>query len=157
MVQKLLVAMCVGLLSGSVMAQEQEGPSTEQVLGAIAGGALGSTIGSGDGRKAATVLGAIIGYRNGDRLLGNNNNNFRNHDHYNNRVYRLNQYDYVREQCRNHLPMAYERDWNLKQAWLNGCVERVNRELRAQRQRELEQRRMLERDAYEDGFYGPTN
>ncbi|MFY2762963.1 glycine zipper 2TM domain-containing protein [Arenimonas sp. MALMAid1274] len=31
------------------------------VLGAIVGGALGNTVGSGDGRQAATVLGAVIG------------------------------------------------------------------------------------------------
>jgi len=66
MLQKLLVVMFVSLLSGSVMARE--GPSTEQILGAIAGGALGSTIGDGDGRKAATVIGAIIGYRMGERV-----------------------------------------------------------------------------------------
>ena len=41
---------------------EARSQSTEQVLGAIAGGALGSTIGDGDGQKAATVIGAIIGY-----------------------------------------------------------------------------------------------
>jgi hypothetical protein len=156
MLQKLLVVMCASLLSGYAVAQEQEGPSTEQVLGAIAGYALGSTIGDGDGRKAAQVAGAIIGYRNGNRLLGNNNHHFRNHQ-YDNRIYNLNRADYIREECRNHLPYVYERDWNLKQAWINGCVERVQRELRAQRQRELEQRRMEERQAYEDGFYGPTN
>ncbi len=31
------------------------------VLGAIAGGVLGNSVGSGDGRQAATVLGAVIG------------------------------------------------------------------------------------------------
>jgi uncharacterized protein YcfJ len=53
MLNKLIPVIIVALLSG--YASAQEGPSSEQILGAIAGGALGSTIGDGDGRKAATV------------------------------------------------------------------------------------------------------
>ena len=95
MFQKLLVVMCVSLLSGYAVAQE--GPSTEQVLGAIAGGALGSTIGSGDGRKAATVIGAIIGYRMGERVL-------ENHDR--DRFLELREPDF-RRYCRHEVPLRY--------------------------------------------------
>jgi len=65
---KLIPVITATLLLGlsSIEARSQ---STEQLLGAIAGGALGSTIGDGDGRKAATVIGAIIGYRVGERVL----------------------------------------------------------------------------------------
>lgn len=35
---------------------------TAPVVGAIVGGALGNQIGDGDGRRAATVAGAVLGY-----------------------------------------------------------------------------------------------
>jgi len=129
MVQKLLVVMCVGLLSGSVMAQE--GPSTEQVLGAIAGGALGSTIGDGDGKKAATVIGVIIGYRMGERVLSTK-------DHQN--FMTLNEHDF-RRYCRNEVPARYSHDRRLADRWTMGCVQRLE-----------QQQRELEREAYLDGL-----
>lgn len=43
-----------------------------KVLGAIAGGVLGSTIGQGDGKTIATVVGAILGFRHGDQILEGN-------------------------------------------------------------------------------------
>jgi uncharacterized protein YcfJ len=130
MVQKLLVAMFASLLFGSsVMAQE--GPSTEQVLGAIAGGALGSTIGDGDGRKAATVIGAIIGYRMGERVLSTK-------DH--NDFMRLNENDF-RRWCRNEVPNRYNHDHRLADRWVLGCVHRLER-----------QQKELEREAYMDGL-----
>lgn len=39
--------------------------NSDALMGAIVGGALGSTIGKGDGRKAATAIGAYIGYQAG--------------------------------------------------------------------------------------------
>ena len=129
MFQKLLVVMFVSLLSGSVVAQE--GPSTEQVLGAIAGGALGSTIGSGDGRKAATVIGAIIGYRMGERVLNQN-------DHRD--FMRLNENDF-RYWCRHEVPVRYSHDRRLADRWILGCVHRLER-----------QQKELEREAYFDGL-----
>lgn len=130
MLQKLLVAMFVGLLFGSsVMAQE--GPSTEQVLGAIAGGALGSTIGDGDGKKAATVIGAIIGYRMGERVLSKD-------DHTN--FMRLNENDF-RRYCRNEVPSRYSHDRRLADCWVLGCMHRLER-----------QQKELEREAYLDGL-----
>ena len=121
--------MCVSLLSGSVLAQE--GPSTEQVLGAIAGGALGSTIGDGDGRKAATVIGAIIGYRMGERVLST-----KEHGEF----MRLNENDF-RRYCRHEVPARYGRDRRLADRWIMGCVHRLER-----------QQKELEREAYLDGL-----
>jgi hypothetical protein len=134
MLQKLLIVMFVSLLSGYVSAQE--GPSSEQILGAIAGGALGSTIGDGDGRKAATVVGAIIGYRMGDRMLNPNpTRNFR--------PYKT---DYI-ILCRRHIPYEYQRREHLRNMWMKGCLESLTT-----------QQRHLGREAYEDGLrYGPTN
>lgn len=129
MLQKLLVVMCVSLLSGYAMAQE--GPSTEQVLGAIAGGALGSTIGDGDGRKAATVIGAIIGYRMGERVLST-----KEHGEFLN----LNQNDF-RRYCRHEVPGRYSHDRRLSDRWIMGCVHRLER-----------QQKELEREAYLDGL-----
>jgi hypothetical protein len=134
MFQKLLVVMFVSLLSGSALAQE--GPSTEQVLGAIAGGALGSTIGQGDGRKAATVIGAIIGYRMGERVLNT-------HDR---REFMSLREDDFRYYCRREVPHEYNRRENLRRMWIQGCVDRLHR-----------QQRRLEQEAYEDGLHGPAN
>lgn len=131
------------------MAQEQ-GPSTEQVLGAIAGGALGSTIGQGDGKKAATVLGAIIGYRNGDRFLNPNQDQHFQPPSYQVRGYpnRAGRDWFARRrqaerECRHELPSMYWGDVELSEAWVKGCIERKLR-LRAE----------LERDAYQDGREG---
>jgi uncharacterized protein YcfJ len=130
MVQKVLAVMCVSLLFGSnVMAQES--PSTEQVLGAIAGGALGSTIGDGDGKKAATVIGAIIGWRMGERVLSTK-------DH--GQFLTLNENDF-RRYCRNEVPARYSHDRRLAERWVSGCVVRLER-----------QQKELEREAYLDGL-----
>jgi uncharacterized protein YcfJ len=135
MLQKLLVVMCASLLFGS-SAMAQEGPSTEQVLGAIAGGALGSTIGDGDGRKAATVIGAIIGYRMGERVLNPNDRR---------EFMSLDRNDFIRY-CRRQVPYEYDRRENLRKMWIQGCVDRLHT-----------QQRRLEREAYEDGLNGPAN
>ena len=135
MFQKLLVVMFVSLLSGYVHAQE--GPSSEQILGAIAGGALGSTIGDGDGKKAATVIGAIIGYRMGERVLSSK-------DH--GEFMRLNEHDF-RRWCRNEVPARYSHDRRLADRWTMGCVHRLER-----------QQKELEREAYMEGLNdGPAN
>jgi uncharacterized protein YcfJ len=131
MVQKLLVAIFVGLLIGSSNVNAQESPSTEQVLGAIAGGALGSTIGDGDGRKAATVIGAIIGWRMGERILSNE-------EHKN--FMTLNEHDF-RRYCRHEVPGRYSHDRRLAERWVLGCVHRLER-----------QQKELEREAYFDGL-----
>ena len=135
MLNKLSLVIIVALLSG--YASAQEGPSTEEVLGAIAGGALGSTIGQGDGRKAATVIGAIIGYRMGERVLHPRDR----------RDFLSLRGDDFRYFCMREVPYEYNRRDNLRRMWIQGCVERLYR-----------QQRRLEREAYEDGLrYGPTN
>lgn len=139
--------MFVSLLSGSVIAQDQ-GPSSEQVLGAIAGGALGSTIGKGDGKKAATVLGAIIGYRNGERILNREDERqyqYRNHGPY------TNTYDVQRE-CRNRVPNIYMDDYDMRRMWISGCVSRMESMIRDRQRHEYEERRRAMDDAYNDGY-----
>ena len=69
---KSILAITAALLIGFGSTDANAQSSEEQLLGAIAGGYLGSTIGKGDGRKAATVIGAIIGYRMGERVLNPN-------------------------------------------------------------------------------------
>ena len=133
---KLIPVITATLLLGlsSIEARSQ---STEQLLGAIAGGALGSTIGDGDGRKAATVIGAIIGYRMGERVLST-----KEHGEF----LSLDSNDF-RRWCRNEVPARYERDRRLADRWTAGCVQRLQR-----------QQRELEREAYMDGLHnGPTN
>ena len=134
MLNKLIPVIIVALLSG--YASAQEGPSSEQILGAIAGGALGSTIGDGDGKKAATVIGAIIGYRMGERVLAPNDRR---------EFMSLDRNDFVRY-CRRQVPYEYDRRENLRKMWIQGCVDRLHT-----------QQRRLEREAYEDGLNGPTN
>jgi hypothetical protein len=129
---KHIPAITAALLLGcsSIAANAQ---STEQVLGAIAGGALGSTIGDGDGRKAATVIGAIIGYRNGEVILGTNDDYY--HESYSDRRYRFERY------CYREVPEYYLNDRNVANSWVRGCVQKLQK-----RQRELE------RQAYLDGL-----
>jgi hypothetical protein len=133
---KYLPVITAALLLGSPSIMAQEEPTTEQLLGAIAGGALGSTIGDGDGRKAATVIGAIIGYRMGERVLSSNDR----------RAFTRMGHDDFRRWCRHEVPYRYENDSRLRNQWISGCVNRLNR-----------QQRELEREAYEDGYYGPSN
>lgn len=122
------------LLIGSGNAMAQQGPSTEQVLGAAAGAAIGNSIGDGDGRKIATVLGAIIGYRNGEAILGKPERYFYE-ESYSDRRERFEYY------CRKEVPVEYEYDRNLARSWVRGCTDKLNR-----KQRELE------RQAYLDGL-----
>ena len=110
--------------------------SDEQLLGAIAGAALGSTIGDGDGRKAAMVVGAILGYRNGERLLnGGERRQFISMD--------ANDFHYY---CRNRIPYRYSQERNTYNMWMRGCMNRLR-----------QQQREFEREAYEDGYYGSSN
>jgi len=124
-----IAALLIGF--SSIEARSQ---STEQVLGAIAGGALGSTIGDGDGRKAATVIGAIIGYRNGEAILGAGDRELY-HESYTDRRRRFETY------CTAEVPSYYADNYNLSRNWIRGCVEKLQR-----RQRDLE------RQAYLDGL-----
>ena len=127
---KILFVCLLALLVGSNQAKAQ---STEEILGAIAGGALGSTIGNGDGKKAATVIGAVIGYRLGETILNPRD-----------KVYFMDMdYDDFSRYCNGEVPYKYVEHDNLRSQWVRGCVDRLKR-----KQRELE------RDAYKEGLQG---
>lgn len=111
----------------------------EKLLGAIAGGYLGSTIGGGDGRRVATVLGAVIGYNVGPRVLGAEERyqppllEPRRQMHYKQSdVYRLCEWE-----------NPYHKDSRLFWHYNKGCVQRLSQQLRE-----------LEREAYERGYEG---
>ena len=100
MVQKVLAVMCVSLLFGSnAIAQSND---TDKLIGAVVGGAIGSTIGDGDGQKIATALGALIGARMADGQ-------------------RYERRDFVRE-CRRNVPVKYRGNDGARKAWIEGCV-----------------------------------
>lgn len=133
----------------------------EKLLGAIAGGVLGSTVGKGDGRKAAIVAGAVLGYRYGDQVLNRGSSGYYRNDnytqtyfpreHYNGeRVYREREYrhqQYVRsdrskrQYCQNNIPHRYSHNDRLRTVWVNGCLQRLQQE----------EDRMAE-EAYQDGY-----
>lgn len=124
-----LVAITVTLLLGSqsIVAQNQD--DINVLLGAAAGAAIGSTIGDGDGRKVATVLGGLIGAemardRNGYRYVGR----------------RFESY------CKDRIPAEYRNNVGVARSWVQGCVARLE-----QRQAELEQQ------AFEEALNGPAN
>ena len=133
---KSILAITAALLIGFGSTDANAQSSEEQLLGAIAGGYLGSTVGKGDGRKAATVIGAIIGYRMGERVFNPN-------DH--RQFVSLDRNDF-RSYCLREVPGHYYRERYLRDRWVAGCVQRLQR-----------QQRELEREAYEDGLYGSPN
>ncbi|MEP6790228.1 MAG: glycine zipper 2TM domain-containing protein, partial [Ramlibacter sp.] len=57
--------------SNQPVAVQQPRSGAGSVIGAVAGGLLGNTIGGGSGRAAATVLGVVGGAVVGDRIEGN--------------------------------------------------------------------------------------
>ena len=99
MLNKIIIAMCVALLSGNAVAQNND---TDVLVGATVGGLIGNSIGDGDGRKIATALGIIIGARMADG------------ERYESR-------DFVRE-CRRNVPGRYRGNDGARQAWIRGCV-----------------------------------
>lgn len=101
MVKYGLVVMSVILLFGSNVANAQAS-DTDKLIGAVVGGAIGSTIGDGDGQKIATALGALIGARMADGE-------------------RYEERDFVRE-CRRNVPAKYRDNDGAKRAWVRGCV-----------------------------------
>lgn len=107
------------LLLGSNLANAQSN-DTDKVIGAVVGGVIGSTIGDGDGQKIATALGALIGARMADGE-------------------RYNRRDFVRE-CRNNVPAKYRRNDGARKAWIQGCVNRLEK-IQAE----------LETEAYNEG------
>jgi hypothetical protein len=122
----------------------------DKLLGAIAGGVLGSTVGKGDGRKAATVVGAVLGYRYGERILNSDSNRqYRNEsyvppyiprEHYSSQNYARSDRE-KRIYCQNNIPHRYSYNDRLRNVWVNGCLERLQQE---------EDR--LAQEAYQDGY-----
>ena len=125
----ILVVMSAALLLGSQSTVAQNQGDIDVLLGAAAGAAIGSTIGDGDGRKIATVLGGLIGAemardRNGYRYVGR----------------RFESY------CKDRIPAEYRNNVGVARSWVQGCVARLE-----QRQVELEQQ------AFEEALNGPAN
>ena len=124
-----LVVITATLLLGSEKTIAQNQDDISVLLGAAAGAAIGSTIGDGDGRKVATVLGGLIGAemardRNGYRYVGR----------------RFESY------CKDRVPAEYRNNVGVARSWVQGCVARLE-----QRQAELEQQ------AFEEALNGPAN
>lgn len=120
---KCLVAITASLLLGlaSTTAHGQE--NSDELLGAIAGGVIGSTIGQGDGKTIATVLGVLVGIdmaRNGDQPYRSTRE--------------------FKRACRKLVPETYYGNRGATDAWIEGCVDRLLRE-----------QELLERRAYSDG------
>ena len=103
---KCLVVTTVILLLGSNVANAQDN-DTDKLIGAVVGGAIGSTIGDGDGKRIATALGALIGARMADGE-------------------RYARRDFVRE-CRRNVPAKYRNNDGAKKAWVEGCVHNLER------------------------------
>lgn len=136
---KSILAIAAALLIGFGSTDANAQSSEEQLLGAIAGGYLGSTVGKGDGRKAATVIGAIIGYRMGEQILSSND--YRDHRR---EFIALDHNDFY-SYCRSRVPHSYVHRHSLRDNWIRGCMDRME-----QRQYELD------REAYEDGYGSPN-
>ena len=112
-----LVVITATLLLGSEKTIAQNQDDISVLLGAAAGAAIGSTIGDGDGRKIATVLGGLVGAemardRNSYRYVGR----------------RFESY------CRDRVPAQYRNNLGVARSWVEGCVQRLE-----QKQAELEQ------------------
>jgi len=111
----------------------------DKLLGAAAGAAIGSTIGKGDGRTIAMAAGAVIGAN----LAG------RNHDDYRYNSYNYNNYSYsdlermFTKQCRREVPAQYARNYGTRNAWVQGCVNRM-----------MQEQQELEAEAYQEGAEG---
>ena len=124
-----LVVISATLLLGSQNTIAQTQDDIDVLLGAAAGAAIGSTIGDGDGRKIATVVGGLIGAnmardRHGYRYVGQ----------------RFQSY------CKDRVPAEYRNNLGVARSWVEGCVARLE-----QRQAELEQQ------AFEEALNGPAN
>jgi hypothetical protein len=116
------------ILFGST-ANAQSSEDLDVLLGAAAGAAIGSTIGDGDGRKVATVLGGLIGAN-----MARDRSSYR---------YAGRRFESV---CKDRVPHQYRNNAGVARSWVEGCVARLE-----QRQAELEQQ------AFEEALNGPAN
>lgn len=134
---KCLTAITAILLLGSNQVYAQNASDTDVLLGAGAGAAIGSTIGQGDGKKIATVLGALIGAQMARDSVASNH--YRYSRPIDSRAIERNIY----RQCSNNVPRSYWGYPDAQRAWTEGCVER-------KRMLMLE----VQQQAYEDGLNG---
>jgi hypothetical protein len=134
----------VGALACALLSPKAEAQSMEDILGAIAGYQLGNSVGDGDGRKAARVVGAVLGYRYGEQVLNNNSDITYGQRHRDSYVeyngLTRNQYR-IQNYCRSQVPPKYKINHGVERSWINGCIARVEQ---AQAQMEM--------DAYNDGI-----
>ena len=133
---KTVIAIMLALVSINAQADQED----EKLLGAVAGGYLGSTIGKGDGKTVATVLGAIIGYNVGPQVLGNSQGYTYGYTDRQWRQPRYRQAD-VYKICDHRNP--YPKDSRFYWSYNRGCVQRLSEEMRE-----------LEQQAYEQGYQG---
>lgn len=133
--KKLLLIALLALVPTAYADQQDE-----KILGAVAGGYLGSTIGGGDGKTVATVLGAIIGYNVGPQVLGNSQGYTYGYHDRQWRQPRYRQAD-IYKLCDRRNP--YPRDSRFYWSYNRGCVQRLSEEMRE-----------LEQYAYEQGYQG---
>lgn len=133
---KTILAIMLALVSINAYADQED----EKLLGAIAGGYLGSTVGGGDGKTVATVLGAIIGYNVGPQVLGNSQGYTYGYHDRQWRQPRYRQAD-IYKLCDRRNP--YPRDSRFYWSYNRGCVQRLSEEMRE-----------LEQHAYEQGYQG---
>jgi hypothetical protein len=133
---KKLLLLTLLILAPTAYADQED----EKILGAVAGGYLGSTIGGGDGKTIATVLGAIIGYNVGPQVLGNSQGYTYGYHDRSWRQPRYRQAD-VYKLCDRRNP--YPKDSRFYWSYNRGCVQRLSEEIRE-----------MEQDAYEQGYRG---
>lgn len=133
---KKLLLLTLLILAPAAYANEED----EKILGAIAGGYLGSTIGGGDGKTIATVLGAIVGYNVGPQVLGNSQSYTYGYHDRSWKQPRYRQAD-VYKLCDRRNP--YPKDSRFYWSYNRGCVQRLSEEIRE-----------MEQDAYEQGYRG---
>ena len=113
-------ALCISLLVLPPVAVAGDSrPSIDPWLGAtLGGGIIGSTVGHGEGRKATTIVGTIIGYHLADDSS---------------REISRRQQRYIVSRCRAEVPSEYATNDSVKSAWIRGCIDR---EITAQLDRE---------------------
>lgn len=137
---KCLTAITAILLLGSSQVFAQNASDTDVLLGATAGGVIGSTIGKGDGKKIATVLGALIGAEMARGAAEARADTYQPpvRDWRSRRQFHHNS-DQLELECRRHIPSIYWDNAGAASAWVRGCVRReiqIQAELEAQAYRE---------------------
>lgn len=106
------------LLLGSANAFGQS-TDTDTLLGAVAGAALGSTIGQGDGKTIATVIGGLLGAQMVKDSAAQEEYGYASGVRENFRLSRQ-----IRRECERNVPLDYKGYSDAAKAWVKGCIER---------------------------------